>query len=506
MAFFRKTLSNFHEVIDFVCQYIQHLPPNARSRLSTWMLLERVLRKPAQPPSGKQLPGKIQTLIENQVSLFSGYMVLFAHDDAVDKYNLDTVDIYEQLSRCLAAFLMSTPLQDEPRTAGALRYTMNKWSVRMQAMMVPYPQIAVELPCLFDNPSLLYGIPDNEPLTIQHLFFKHEYDSLCREWLNMTIVSALGMGQTFRKISSLIKQHLQEDDAILLQHCEFLVKILIQCMYAQAHSAEQKNLNTIRYGRYVELATMKSTIFLDIRNYVSDQVNEPRFFGIRHNSSRWCDQFIDDLQDFEEDTRDGVLGILHVQIIEQGLLAEKFLAISENQQPSIALVQELLHDTQILRTTYEQTFIYQNPYIRSARDSQGNLRMQPTDAETILREIWVNAPSELGWTVEKLARHRLALYVSFKTAWQENNIPTVLDIIHQSNLLMAFLKTLQHFMRQNKQVIIESYKRYGAHNVGYISYYFVIFAIQVLWLDVWKKRISRSKHIGQHMSQTGDSL
>jgi hypothetical protein len=495
MKLFAGTPSNFYKIINSISQYTPNLPPNVRRRLSAWLLWERLLRKPALPPPGKQLPLSARRLIENQASLFSGYMVMFAHDDAVDKYNLSTAQIYGQLSRCLAAFLMSIPIKDGPRTVGALRSTMNQWSDRMREIMLPFPKIAADLPYLFDASSMLRGLSDNTPLIIQHLFLKDEHEELCLEWLNMTIFSAMEMGLAFSKILSVIKQHLTDNEADLQRRNEFLVTILVKCMYAQAHSPEQRDLEMFQYERYIELAYLKSNVLLDMPNYVSDQLDEQRYFATRYNSSRCCEQLYDDLQDFEEDTRDGVLNILHIQIVEQGRLAEKFLAMLEKQPQSLSVVQELLSNTIILRSTFDQTFMYSNPYIQAERDEQGNPRMISENAEAILREMWVNAPEELSWTVEALARHRLALYESFKTAWQAQNYPAVLDVVYRSNFPLALLRVLYHFMNQNKRVIIESHKQHGAPVAGYLSYFLVSAGIEALRVDIWKKRIFRPKYV-----------
>jgi hypothetical protein len=268
---------------------------------------------------------------------------------------------------------------------------------------------------------------------------------------------------------------------------------MVKCMYAQARSPEQRDLETIRYERYVELACLKSNVLLDMPNYVSDQMDEPRYFATRYNSSRCCEQLYDDLQDFEEDTRDGTLNVLHMHIMEQGRLAEKFLALTGKKPlPSAAL--ELLNDTVILQAYHDRTFIYSNPYIQSARDERGNPRLTPENVEMILREIWVNSPEEAHWTVESLARHRLSLYQSFKTAWQTQDYPAVLDIVYCSNFPSALLQSLYRFMNQNKRVIIESHKEHRAAMSGYLSYLLVRYGITALQLAIWKKKTFRTKY------------
>ena len=184
-----------------------------------------------------------------------------------------------------------------------------------------------------------------------------------------------------------------------------------------------------------------------------------------------------------------------MQIVEQGRLAETFLAISEKQPASMPMVQELVRDTAILQGSYNQAFIYRNPYIEAERDEQGNLRIELADPETILREIWVNDRHELDWPVEVLARHRLALYESFKVAWRDQNHPAVLDVLYRSNFPFALLRALHRFVICNKRVMIEIHARYGPLMSGYASYYLAVFGLKLLWLRIWQRRIVRPKII-----------
>jgi hypothetical protein len=492
--FFKNTLRNVDEITQFVSQYIHDFPPNSLIRMRNFLLYERIMRKYARPAKGKYLPGSIQKEIEKQASLFIGYMVLFAHDDAIDKYDLGTMRIYEQLSRCLAAYLISTSTDDQPKTIGALRILMGQWSNRLHILLANEPEIVGELSFLLSL-SFLNEVPDNEIFTIQHLFFIDNLNSRCTEWLNMTIVSAMGMGLAFRNISILLREYLSDDAVSLQNRSEFLVKTMIRCMYAQAHSPEQKQLNSLEYEEFIKLLCMKSTLLLDMSNYISDQVNEPRFFSTRYSKSRVCDQIFDDISDFDDDTYDGIINLIHMRILEQGRLAEMFLEMTRVEPISISIVQKLLAASKILQIEYDQTFVYHNPFIRAARDSAGNLRSEPADAEIILREIWVNAPNELNWQVESLAKHRLALYKSMKIAWQEKDFPTVLNIVFQSNFPAALLKSLHLFVRKNKWVIIDNYKKYAIGISGYVAYYSIMIGIKVLQLNVWKKRISHSARV-----------
>jgi hypothetical protein len=491
MVILRTLVSNYREVIGTVSKYSTHLPPHARYRLASWLVFEAIIRKPGLPPAGKQIPGRVQQRIEQQVALFAGYMVLFAHDDAVDKFNFGTAQIYAQLSRYLSAFLMGLSTDEGSSTAGKLSQELRRWSARLHKSLRDSPDIVAELHYLLVPPSDLAGQQVDGRFTIQDLLFRDEYEQPGRDWLNASIVSALGMGRAFREILRLLERHLAEDKAGLEARCEFFMNILVRCMYAQAHSPEQKDPDAIRYDRFIELSYLKSTILMDLINYVSDLVNEQRFFATRHNASRACDQIFDDLRDFDEDTADRILGILHVHILEQGRLAEKFLSLPDRQTLTISTVRELLVDTKILRTTYDDTFIYHNPYVQAARDPCGDLCMGPDEAETILRELWVNSPGELNWPIERLALQRSSLSTSFKDAWRAKNLSAALDIIHRSNFPIALLDSLSHFVYGNKKVIIEAYTQHGARKAGYVGYFTVTLGLKALRINFWIKRTLR---------------
>lgn len=491
MGFVKAAVSNYRKVIDDVSSYTTHLPPNARYRLIIWLLFETITRKPGRPPSGKPFPRKAQSEIEETVALFAGHMVIFAHDDAVDKYDLNTAQIYDQLSRCLAMFLIGLFMDDDTFTGGDLVHELQKWQGILQEELADFPYIADELPCLLNSKIILNGTSLDDKISIRDLLLNDGYDDLCREWLNASIVSALGMGRALRKISELLRQYLDEDKHTQQRRYVFFINILVQCMYAQAHSPEQKSWRTIQFNRFIELVFLKSTILIDLYNYVSDQVNEARFFATRHNRSRACDQVFDDLKDLEEDTRDQVLSILHMFILEQGRLAEKFLLIPNRENITIELIRDLLGDTKIIRTTYKEPFIYQNPFIQATREPDGRICAESDNAEDILREIWVNSPRELDWPIETLAKQRALLATNFKAAWQAKDEKAILNIIHRSNFPTALMKSFSDFTYQNKRVIITSYRQNGALRAGYIGYFNVILGLNALKVLFWFKRLFR---------------
>lgn len=489
MKYILPIISNFHKIISTVSKYSNHLPPHSKYRLSIWLIFETIIHKPSSQLPNRKVSRRVQHLIERQVSLFAGYMVLFAHDDAVDKFNLDSKQIYEQLSRYLSAFLLGFSMDKEELNVEKLTQEMNKWSFKLSKLLSDSPHILMELCCLLSIPSNLYNLPLKDKITIQNLLFKDEYEELCRDWLNTSIVSAMGMGQAFHKILILLKESLDEDDVIQQRRSEFFMGLLVKCMYGQAHSPEQKNLDLLSYERFIEISCLKSTILFDIYNYVSDQVNEKRFFDTRHNSSRACEQFFDDLQDYEEDTVDQTLSILHMHILEQSKLAEKYLSISKGKNITTDIIKELISETKILNITYNGMFIYHNPFIRATRDPSGNLCVRPEDSETILREIWVNSPSEVSWPIDRLARHRLWLGSCLKDAWQSKKYSAVLDIIYKSNFPIALLKSFSYFVHNNKKVNINAYSQHGALKSGYSSYFALKLGLKALYVKYWTKRM-----------------
>lgn len=481
----------YREIIKNVSEHVTWLPPYSRIRLVVWLFYGTVIRKPGRPKPGLQWSKVAQNAVEFQVKLFLGYMVIFAHDDAVDKYNLTTEQIYDQLSRCLTGYVLGVFFDESIVDAERLKDEMLNWMDILNDRLSRYPDVNKELHYLFDSKMLWRDIAQNKKISVGDILIKSGFDELCQEWLNASIVSAYGMGRAYRSLSDLLRVYLDENILVQQKRLSFFIELLVQCMHAQAHSPEQKSWETIQYGRFVELTYFKSTILLDIYNYVSDMVNEDRFFDIRHNASRACDQIFDDLRDYKEDTKDKVLGILHMHILEQGRIAEKYLLIGNREKMTNEMINELINDTKILGGTYEDAFIYQNPFVAAPRDSRGELTMEPNEAETILREIWVNSPVETTWSIEKLALHRAALARRFRLAWQAKDDTVVLDVIYQSNFPMALAKSYYRFMHQNKQVIIGAYKKYDAWIAGYISYYVAVIGLIAFWMNFWFQRMFR---------------
>jgi len=486
-----RIISNFREIIGTVSKYTSQLQPYAQFRLVSWLVYESMVRKPGLPSPDKKFPRQVQSLIEKQVSLFMGYMVLFAHDDAVDKFNFNTAQIYDQLSRYLSAFLLGLSISEEASTFKGFSQELQKWLAKLHEFLQDSPNIAAELSYLLVLPKNLTDSQLDGRITIHHLLFGDEHDEIYRDWLNASIVSSMGMGRAFREILLLLEHYLAEDKVTLEARSEYFVTILVMCMYAQAHSPEQKNMDTIRYDRFIKLSYLKSTVLLDLYHYVNDLVNEKRFFATRHNAARVCSQILDDMKDYKEDTLDQILNIIHMHILEQGRLAEKFLSIPDRKNITISIVKETLSDTKILQTNIDEAFVYQNPFVQAARNIDGNLRMESNNAETILRELWVNLPNEIDWPIERLALHRSALSNQFRDAWREKNYSVVLDVIHISNCPLAILESLYRFVNRTKRVGIEAYTQHGAPMSGYIGYYSYTFGLRVLWLSFWIKRVFR---------------
>ncbi len=492
MAFFVNTAANFRKIIDTFTHYKIQLPANAVRRLRFLLILERATRKPSRSPSGKELSLNIRSTFENDASLFGGYMVLFAHDDAVDKYHLTTAQIYDQLSRCLVAIIIGMYFEKDLRITRTLRSQLSYWDDRMSKSLSERPDIVSELPHLFSNSSLLNEIGNTNRITIQHLLFQgEEHEALCNEWLNMTIVSALEMGKVFQKISKNLQVFLSVDDIGLQQRREYLLLLLVKSMYAQAHSFEQKDIDSISYERLAELAYIKSTVFMDIRNYISYQTNEQYFFNTRHNSARYCEQIYDDPQDFVEDTYDGVINIIHMHIIEQGRLAERFLALPEKQKLSRQTAYDLLGNIQISNGTYNGAYLYQNPYVQAPRDSRGNLTFEAENVKTVWYEVWANTPTDINLNISALAQHRLTLYKLFYQAWKTDNYLEVINIVYKSNFPVALLDGLYKYRRKNKKTIVQSYKVSGSLFTGYASYYMINLGVTSLRLYIMFKKSLR---------------
>ncbi|HNN14432.1 MAG TPA: hypothetical protein PKL78_12790 [Anaerolineales bacterium] len=429
--------------------------------------------------------------MEAQTSMFFGYMVLMANDDAVDKYNLRTPQIYEQLSRCLIAFLLGlTTEADELITADELTDKSNRYFTKIKTQLSAYPGIMDELSLLFNRPSPLLMVSKNEAIKTSNFFFSaQEYPPPCSEWLNITIVSAYRMGETYKNISTLLEEHYNEG-ANQLQS-ELLLTFIVRCMYAQAHTPEQRESESLQYGRFIELTYLKGNLISDIHGYVLNQFNENRFFDTYYNASRFCYQFIDDLLDYKEDTRDGILGLLHMHLIEQGRLAEKFLRLSKHSPITVDLVQEILVDTTILQVNYDQTYIHQTPYIQARRDREGRLIMESQNLDAILREIWVNTKQDLTLPIHSLASRRFELYASFKDAWENKDLDTLIRVIHISNIPSVILLGFGKFWERNKQVVIESHRKHNVLTTGYFFYYLVQLGVTFFRFMFWKDNLLR---------------
>ncbi len=110
----------------------QQFPP-IEFRLLGWLFFESLTRGNCsyardKKNTVKRLCQLLQRQIEQCIVQFCAYFILMVYDEAVERYNLTKIEIYDQLSRCLAGFLVGA-FHGFPVSVNVVKEEMNRWSV-----------------------------------------------------------------------------------------------------------------------------------------------------------------------------------------------------------------------------------------------------------------------------------------------------------------------------------------------------------------------------------------
>ncbi len=291
--------------------------------------------------------------------------------------------------------------------------------------------------------------------------------------LNVTIVAGIELGRTYRHLFRLlVPQVFDEQD--LQWHKEFVLTSLIQAAFAQANTGKQRQL-ALSWNDYMEIACLKSNMIFDLINCVRDILDHDRFLQTRFNAARYCEQLIDDLLDYDEDTRRGVLGWLHVRVIEQGRLAEKMLPYLEqygaNSERLTTILKSMLLESRMLQTHYAGILCFYNPFIQAKRHEYGDILVTVDTNEAVLREIFVNAPSDMTLSLEKLLRRRVDSYKAFCHHWSNGEYGRCARIVDESSIAHTATRGFIKFLRQTKDQALTSHYKHGNALIGKFYYY-----------------------------------
>lgn len=397
---------------------------------------------------------KIQKAIDILTVKFILYLTLLAYDDPFDRVKGSKIQIYEQLARCFSGFLIGTfcdfPLQPE--------YILRMFeSLHISIKSHVSEDVWLDLEKLLKNNDFLNSIRSKEKIERRDLLYETNEDDCLS--LNITIYSAINLGITYRQLKSkLLDPELNNSDVNVNWPDEFVLTSFLKSGYAQANTVSQMVISDIDFKKYIRIACWKSNAFLDIGGCIRSGLVRKRLLEARFSKARFCEQLLDDIIDYDDDSNKGILNFINLRFIEQGRLAQKIIGLlgsfKMTDQGFIEQVAGMIEDSYLLRTVYDQIYIFQNPFLNAKRDSDFNIKYNNRTIEKILREIFVNSADEIELDIERLLKIRARLYEKFVIYWKEGSYEKCSKIVVISSNPLIFIHSLMIFVKATRTYAI----------------------------------------------------
>jgi hypothetical protein len=418
------------------------------------------------------IPEVLQKKLGMLHTRFVAYHRLLAYDDGVEIYNLTSREIYGQLVRCMTGFIVGLS-QGFPINLDDFQLEFKQVSTAIQNIYGDYDKGArQEIFLMFENGDFLRRIlQEKDTLNFQDILYSsgdRDFDDM----FNITIVAGLELGKTLRQLYKILLTYDIFNEEELRWHREFIMEALVKSGYAQANTAKQRRVNEITWSKYIEISYGKSNSLLEITSCFRSAINKELFFQKTFNEGRFCEQFyLDDLQDFNKDSKKGILGVLHIFLIEQGRLAKQLLPsvrkYEVTSQQLIIVLEEILSITHILDTHYQGVFIYRNSITAARRDEAGNIILETDNTESIIREMFVTSKDEIAMPLTELLSLRISTYEMFCEYWNANKFIACANLIYKTSIPTLIITGFIKFLKARKEKI-----SFNSSQLGW--YYFVL--------------------------------
>ncbi|RCJ15479.1 hypothetical protein A6S26_34510 [Nostoc sp. ATCC 43529] len=455
-------IKEFFNIKKTIVSYGIELSPSYSSIFS-YLIAEAITRESSfdlilKKSQHQNLVASIKHDIDKCFSRYCGYQVLLAYDSWVEEYNPTVKEIYEQLFRCLLALLVGIE-DDFPIEVKTINLQVNELQNIVKVIFNNEENFKNEMLTYFFNLGFMKYRFYNRCINLDDFLYKTEnlkYNAA----LNITIFASWQMGQTLKRIYNILLYQKVLSKEYVNNHKKTVISFLIESVPGQANSIKQKDIN-ITWKEYISIACKKSNSFGDAFNCVKFILNLNIFYKQRFNTARFCEQiYLDDIQDFCEDSKYGILNCLHLLLIEQGRAAKRIIKyIGESDMYSQELIdslKELLGNSLLLETHHNGIFIFKNYIFQAKRDSAGKLIFDENNIINIIKEIFVNSQKDLFTPLNDLIQEKIILYEKFENLWYKKNYKACSDIIYSSSIPEKIIEGFIIFLKENKNIILGS--------------------------------------------------
>ena len=459
------------------------------SRLFFSILLFSLTKYPDQYLATNEGRFKIDTELKKRLArrtaLMCGWVILMAYDDFVDENNLQSSMIFDQLSRCLAVFLAAQP-GCEPPTGKNLKKIGEIWKTKAALWEVlPIPSPLNQ--SLYDFNFLENS---NKELALSDFLYKTAEKEFNNQ-INITIISAAELGkihaQTRREIADALG-----NIKVTEWNLDFLLMSLTRAAWGQIYSPLQRDLNHITWKIFINIGYNKSNCFIDGLDCLRNIVDQKRFFRTRFNPARFCEQFLDDVQDYFSDVNKGVAGYFHAEFIFQGQLAGEIIdRVYDHQasgQEKVNRLKKLLREHSY-SMFYENTFCCFNHRVTPYWED-GNFNFDTNNIDDFLSALMMK-PSQAHSDITRLLREKKDAYRSFLIYWKSGNFQKCGDLLIESEIPTVMARSFATFIIKNKEVLKSFFKKNSDMSVFWVYYLTIIGIMKIfefrIYLETFQK-------------------
>jgi hypothetical protein len=395
---------------------------------------------------------RTQKTIDLLTVKFILFLTLLAYDDPFDRINVSKLQIYEQLARCFSGFLIGA-FCDFPLKPAHLLSMFGRLHASIKDRVSE--DVWLDLEKLLKNNDFINSIRYREKVERNDLLYEtNNTDYLS---LNITIYSAINLGITYKQLKSkLLNPELKNSDENTNWPDEFILTSFLKSGFAQANTASQMAIADIDFKKYIRIACWKSNAFLDIGGCIRSGLVRSRLLEARFSKARFCEQLLDDIFDYDDDANEGILNFINLRLIEQGRLAQKIIGLFKTfamtDQEFMDQAAEMIEDSCLLKTAFEEIYIFQNPLLNVERDvdiSDNNRTFRK-----ILMEIFVNSPEEIELDIETLLMIRIHQYEKFVMYWTAGNYEKCSEIVVISSNPSIMIHSLIVFVKATRTYAI----------------------------------------------------
>lgn len=417
-----------------------------------------------------------EKLLGFETLLMSSYMIVLSYDDFVEKYNLQAYDILEQLSHCIAGFL-SAQMGDQNLSTEKLKSIGRFWGEKVP-LWFDNPEAQLFMTKLFEFRFLeRFG----DSFSLGDIYYDLADRSLMDQ-INMTILAGIELGKAYSRTEKLIKESIY-DKCDLTWNLEFFLSNFTRASWGQINSPQQRVVEDINWKSFIEMDYHKSNLLLDCINCLREIINQKRLIAMRFNRVRHCEQFLDDVQDYFADNREGVLGFLHMELISQGQLAEQLLLNLESfgamNKDFVAIFIEVLHRYGY-SPRYDGTLICFNDELMKFCEDDSFV-INENNCEKFIRALMMETEHSRKMDLIRLLESRKNRYEKFVAYWKVGNYRECQKILFQSQIPRIMVRSFIRFIGQEKDNLLELFLKHS-DSWKFWAYYLAMLAIMYNFL------------------------